>query len=100
MFLHVPSWTPFVKLLGSSTVQRRCSSTPPPSPWAAYPENDVEYAEEAGAFLRRVFNKKQLVDDLKGHPDFQQRFELALSECLVMLKEIGKRVTQGRGEEG
>jgi len=43
-----------------------------------------------------VFNKKQLVDDLKDHPDLQQRFDLALSECLVMLKEIGKRVTQGR----
>jgi len=60
-----------------------------------YPENYVEYVEEAAGFLRAVFNKKPLLDDLKPHPDFQQRFELALSECLVMLKEIGKRVTEG-----
>jgi len=29
-------------------------------------------------------------------PICKQRFDLALSECLVMLKEIGKRVTQSR----
>jgi len=63
---------------------------------APYPEKYVEYVEEGGTYLRAVFTKKQLVEDLRGHPDLQQRFELALSECLVMLKEIGKQVTQSR----
>ena len=68
----------------------------PESTWAAYPEKYVEYVEVAGKFLRAVFDEKQLVDDLQGHADLQQRFDLALSECLVMLKEIGKKVTEAR----
>lgn len=62
------------------------------STWAPYPEDHVEYVELASRLLRAAYQKRGLLTDLAAHPQLCERFELALSECFLMLKGIGGKM--------
>lgn len=66
------------------------------SEWAPYPENFVEHVEIAASLLRSVYWRKLLLEDLRARPELLERFQVALSECLLMIKEVGGRLVEGR----
>lgn len=67
------------------------------STWAPYPEDHVEYVELASRLLRAAYQKRGLLTDMAAHPHLCDRFELALSECFLMLKGIGGKMASEVG---
>ncbi|MGQ0503726.1 MAG: hypothetical protein ACT4TC_00245 [Myxococcaceae bacterium] len=76
------------------TYVRPVQPAPPESEWAPYPEDYVERVEIAAKLLRSAYQKRNLVEDLKARSELLERFQLGLSECFLMLKAMGGKMTE------
>ena len=59
-----------------------------------YPEDYVIRVERAAQHLSAAYDCTSLVGDLARSPDLMQRFQVALSECLLKVSALGNRVTR------
>jgi hypothetical protein len=64
---------------------------PEPPRWAPFPAGQVEMAEVAASLLKTVCHRRDLADALRADPRLRRRFEMALSECGLMLEAINER---------
>jgi hypothetical protein len=60
----------------------------------AYPEDYLIRVERAAQHLSAAYDRTSLVDDLARLPDLMQRFQVALSECLLKVHALGVRATR------
>jgi len=90
-----PSITPRIEAPAARAVP---TAVPAPRPEAlGYPEDHVAELEVAASYLRRAYRKRELLDDLEAHGALKDRFEVALSECALMLQALGRRVREREG---
>lgn len=69
---------------------------PPPEPErSAYPEDWVENAETAAEILRRIYQRRTLLDDIRKRPPLWDRLNVAMGECALMLRAIGGKIGSG-----
>jgi hypothetical protein len=59
-----------------------------------YPEDYVIRIERAAQHVSAAYDRTSLVDDLAGHPDLLQRFQVALGECLLKVHALGGRANR------
>ena len=59
-----------------------------------YPEDNVIRLESAAHFLGAVCDRTSLVDDLASFPALRERFEEALTECLLRVSALGERARE------
>lgn len=69
-------------------------SYPPPQRRPEYPEDHVEGLEYAAAWLRKLYEKRELVEDLQNHPDLLDRFHVALADCQTRLSGLVNRASR------
>jgi hypothetical protein len=59
-----------------------------------YPEDYVIRIERAAQHLSAGYDRTSLVEDLARFPDLMQRFQVALSECLLKVHALGSRANR------
>lgn len=87
--------TSIIQTLGPQAREVERPAPPPEPERAAYPENWVENAETAAEILRRIYQRRGLLDDIRKRPALSERLNVALGECALMLRAIAGKLGQG-----